>query len=570
VATALAPQASALGDRAVVLRLCDVIDAPTSARVLDLADAIRTAGLPGVVDVVPAYTSVTVHYRWQALPERARDRPWCWLQDRLLELASTAPRGDRARRTVELPVCYQPPHAPDLDEVAAHAGLTTAQVVERHAGAAYQVGFIGFRPGFPYLLGLDPALAVPRLDSPRQRVPAGSVGLGGAQTGVYPAAGPGGWRLIGRTPSILFDPARNPPSLLAAGDLLRFVPIDDAQFQTLAATLPQASAAVPSEASVAGDAAALRIGAGAIHACIQDLGRPGWRHLGIGAGGAFDPACATLANLLVGNRGDEPVLEMTIRGPALELLRPLTLAFTGAGMAASVAGTPLPFDRPLALAAGSHVRFRPTGSGARAWLALAGGIAAPRWFGSAAFDAGSGRFGAALAAGDRLQLARPEATQGPARPDIAVWWIETPVETAGPAMLRFVVDDQADPGQVADLVGRLWRVAAAADRTGVRLDGAALSASAGGGRISAAVLPGTIQLPAGGRPILLGPDGQTVGGYPVLGHVIEADLGRMAQLKPGDALTLQPCPLAEAHALRVRAAASLARLALAISGRLAR
>jgi KipI family sensor histidine kinase inhibitor len=563
----LAPTASALGDRAVVVRLGDTIDAATSARVLDLADAIAAANLPGVADVVPAYTSVTVHYRWQDLPEHARPAPWRWLQQRLLALAAGATGHRRERRTVELPVCYMPPHAPDLDDVAGRTGLARDEVVRRHAGADYQVAFIGFRPGFPYLIGLDPALAVPRLDSPRHQVAAGSVGLGGAQTGIYPAAGPGGWRLIGRTPAILFDPARDPPSLLAAGDRLRLRAIDAGHFEELARAATRSAAATTD-----GDDAppAMRIGAGGIHAGVQDLGRPGWRHLGIGAGGAFDPACAILANRLVGNPATAAVLELAIRGPELELLRPLTVALTGAGMQAGVADAALPFDRPVALPAGARIRFQATGRGARAWLAVAGGIAGPRWFGSASLDAGSGQFGAALAAGDTLRVPHRTSALGDPATGAAAWWIETPVDTDEPAILRFVVDAEAEPGLVGELAGRLWRVAAAADRTGIRLDGVALPPPGGGSRISAGVLPGTIQLPADGRPILLGPDGQTVGGYPVLGHVIEADLGRMAQLKPGDALSLQPCALADAHAARVRADALLARLALAISGRLAR
>jgi KipI family sensor histidine kinase inhibitor len=561
------PTATALGDRAVVVRLGSAIDAATGARVLDLAQAIVAAALPGVVDVVPAYTSVTVHYRWYDLPEPARHEPWRWLQQRLLALAAAPAGRGRPPRTIELPVCYLPPHAPDLDDVAARTGLTAAAVVERHAGATYRVAFIGFRPGFPYLIGLDPALAVPRLDTPRARVAAGSVGLGGAQTGVYPAAGPGGWRLIGRTPARLFDPDRDPPSLLAAGDLVRFTPVDAGRFEALAAGAALAADAPTASAS---GPAVLRIGSGGIHASLQDPGRPGWRHLGIGAGGAFDPACAALANLLVGNASQDPVLELAIRGPQLELLRPATVALTGAGMRAQAGGAALPFDRPVALPAGTGIRFQPTGHGARAWLAVAGGFAAPRWFGSASVDAGSGQFGAALAAGDTLHLERPPADDAEAATGPVGWWIESSVDLDQPAMLRFVVDADADAELVADLAGRLWRVAAAADRTGIRLDGAPLAAPAGGSRISAGVLPGTLQLPADGRPILLGPDGQTVGGYPVLGHVIEADLGRMAQLKPGDALVLQPCPLAQAHAARVHAAALLARLALAISGRLVR
>ena len=125
-------------------------------------------------------------------------------------------------------MCYGGEHGPDLQVVADHAGLSVEEVVRRHAGAEYVVFFIGFQPGFAYLGGLDPTLHTPRRDAPRLEVPAGSVAIGGAQTGIYPAASPGGWQLIGRTASTLFDPARNPPALLQPGDRVRFTIVEGA------------------------------------------------------------------------------------------------------------------------------------------------------------------------------------------------------------------------------------------------------------------------------------------------------------------------------------------------------
>ncbi|RKP58548.1 5-oxoprolinase subunit PxpB [Pararobbsia silviterrae] len=132
--------------------------------------------------------------------------------------------GDAPGRLIELPVHYGGVDGPDIEAVARHAGLSVEALIERHAQTEYTVYFLGFQPGFAYLGGLDPALAAPRRKEPRVRVPAGSVGIGGAQTGVYPTASPGGWQLIGRTPATLFDAERDPPSLLAPGDRVRFVP----------------------------------------------------------------------------------------------------------------------------------------------------------------------------------------------------------------------------------------------------------------------------------------------------------------------------------------------------------
>lgn len=176
-----------------------------------LAAAVRAAALPGVVDVVPGYRTVLVTTDEPAALAAVRAA----LPDFPLPPASAA----RGRR-VELPVVYD---GPDLADVAALTGLGVEQVVARHTAPEYVVAFLGFTPGFPYLVGLDPALHVPRRRTPRTAVPAGSVGLAGDQTGVYPRASPGGWQLLGRTGAVLFDAAREPPALLAPGDRLRFV-----------------------------------------------------------------------------------------------------------------------------------------------------------------------------------------------------------------------------------------------------------------------------------------------------------------------------------------------------------
>ncbi len=132
-----------------------------------------------------------------------------------------------APRLVEIPVCYGSEYGPDLEDVAALHELTSAEVIRRHSAPPYRVQFLGFLPGFAYLSGLPPGLETPRRDTPRLSVPAGAVGIGGAQTGVYPLESPGGWQIIGRTPLILFDLNREPPALLRAGDRVRFVPISE-------------------------------------------------------------------------------------------------------------------------------------------------------------------------------------------------------------------------------------------------------------------------------------------------------------------------------------------------------
>ena len=203
-----------LGDRALRLGF------EAAARPADAIAACcaACARLPGVEDWIPSRTTLTVAY-----DPRLIDLDALVAALAAAESESVAERRDPRRHVI--PVAYGGADGPDLAFVARHAGLTEAQVIERHSAPVYTVAMIGFTPGFPYLDGLDPWLATPRLATPRLAVPAGSVGIGGDQTGIYPSSTPGGWRLIGRTAMTLFDPDSENLSVLQAGDQVRFVPV---------------------------------------------------------------------------------------------------------------------------------------------------------------------------------------------------------------------------------------------------------------------------------------------------------------------------------------------------------
>lgn len=204
-----------LGETAVVLELEPPVTMAAQKRVWRLAQ--RLAALPNVVDAVPGMNNITVLLRdpqTQALDAIERLQRW-WEESESLEPES---------RMMTIPVVYGGDGGPDLPEVARRSGLTPAQAVELHASVDYVVWFLGFQPGFPYLGGLPEPLHMPRRAEPRLSVAAGSVGIGGAQTGIYPLATPGGWQLIGRTPLALFSPHREEPILLRPGDTVRFVP----------------------------------------------------------------------------------------------------------------------------------------------------------------------------------------------------------------------------------------------------------------------------------------------------------------------------------------------------------
>lgn len=208
------------GDGALVVEFGDGIDPATHRRVLGLWRSLTERPVPGMVEAVPTYRSVLVLWDPE-VADGAQVR--AAVEQRLQEAAGVRPR--RGRRVV-IPVVYGGVFGPDLEEVAARAGLAPDEVVRRHAAGRYVVYMLGFLPGFSYLGGLDPALATPRRPTPRLRVPAGSVAIGGRQTGIYATDGaPGGWRIIGRTWIPLWDPGRRRPALLQPGDRVRFVAV---------------------------------------------------------------------------------------------------------------------------------------------------------------------------------------------------------------------------------------------------------------------------------------------------------------------------------------------------------
>ncbi len=218
-----------LGDAALTIRVREDFHSDPEGccrAVRQVLGVLRSACLPGVREVTPAFASVSVFY------EPAEKNGFEELAEKIGALLETLPdSADGEGRTVEIPVCYAEEFGPDLARVAAAASLTAREVIVAHTSSSYRVGCIGFAPGFPYLLGLPRVLATPRRGTPRVQVAAGSVAIGGAQTGIYPQVSPGGWNVIGRTPRRLFAVQRHPLALLAMGDEVRFRAITRAEFE---------------------------------------------------------------------------------------------------------------------------------------------------------------------------------------------------------------------------------------------------------------------------------------------------------------------------------------------------
>jgi KipI family sensor histidine kinase inhibitor len=234
-----------LGDSALIVRVRKRFeDAPedTLDAVLRAFQQLRTAAIPGVIELAPAYTSVAV-FLDPITVAKAIETPgelFDLFAKRIRAAVAAGAGGGSRRRTarfggrlVEIPVCYDPEFALDIDDVARRANILPSEVIRLHSAAEYRVACIGFVPGFPFLAGLPKKLATPRREAPRKEIPPGSVGIGGAQTGIYPLRSPGGWNLIGRTPLRLFDPEKNPPALLRAGERVRFCKITRHEFESL-------------------------------------------------------------------------------------------------------------------------------------------------------------------------------------------------------------------------------------------------------------------------------------------------------------------------------------------------
>ncbi len=480
--------------------------------------------LKGLAEWIPAFGSLLLRFDGER-PARKELEAW---------MASGFPveRRKSLGRTVEIPVRYD---GEDLGNVAERLGLSRAEVIRRHVGGKYRVQCLGFSPGFPYLSGLDPVLQVPRRDSPRARVPAGSVAMGGRHAGIYTVPSPGGWNLLGRTTRRIFDPGAERMEdrfLLGVGDQVRFVETEEAGMNWEGPRWSERE-----------DPWLRLISAGGLLG-IQDGGRPGWARYGVPEGGAMDPMALRWTNRLLGNEEESAVLEMAGGGQMLEALEVVTVGIGGADGQVEVRS---PGGRVRGvrcwstetLMPGEVLVFRGGREGVWSYLALRGGVSAPPVLGSASHNARAS-LGTVPRAGDRItgngleaaldsmtgsRWVDPRWFPGRDRKTVRVW--------PGPQADRF------DPAVVKAFFGSVWRVSPRSDRVGYRMEGLALKVP-GGWMSSEPVLPGSVQVPPEGCPIVTMPDGPTVGGYPKLGMVDPRDLWVVAQTGAGGEVCWEP------------------------------
>jgi len=502
----------------------------------------------GVVETLPTYRSLLVVFD----PLRTTAAA---VRDVLLAAVSRAdPSSLPAGRLVELPTVYGGVHGPDLTSLAAEVGLTEQAVIAAHVGREYRVYMLGFSPGFPYMGTLPEVLRVPRLRSPRTYVPERTVALAGQQTGVYPVPSPGGWRLIGRTPLRIYDPNREPPFLLDAGDRARFVAISEGEYDRQAP--PDAVPAVPPVPS----APDFVVERGGLWTTVQDGGRPGYRRFGLPQSGAMDALSLRVANLLLGNPPGAAALECTAPGPRLVAARRTAIAVTGADLSPTVNGRPAPGWTAIPMREGDVLDFGAPRSGQWAYIAVPGGIDVPAALGSRATyvrAALGGYGGRRLADGDLLACGRRAAGALLRLP------ADAQPRTGGPCTARIVLGPQESyftDAAVAALLEGEFSPGVHVDRVGYRLDGPRLEHRSSAELLSDGLLPGAMQVPSGGQPIIIMADGPTAGGYPKIAAVLRADLRLVAQARRGDAVRFRAVGWDEAHLAARAAAAALGAL----------
>ncbi|WP_425840162.1 5-oxoprolinase/urea amidolyase family protein [Microbacterium sp. PA5] len=505
------------GERAVLA------EAGSLAEVLGLRAALAASRPDGVVDLVPAARTVLVRVDPRLLPVAAA-RAW-------IERAAAGPTAGvaaSADAVVELPIRYD---GDDLAAVAAHLGVTPDEVATRHATAEWTVAFTGFAPGFGYLVSEDWPFDVPRRSSPRTRVPTGAVGLAGEFTGAYPRETPGGWQLIGTTTAPLFDAAAETPALLTPGTRVRFAPTAPAPEDAADAEAGRDRPGDEPAAARTAASAAVRVVDPGLRATLQDQGRAGHAAAGVAASGAADRAALRTAQRLVGTAEDAAGIEIVMGGFRAVALVDLWFAVTGAWGPIRIDGRLVDPYTAQRWPAGGELHVDRFDHGVHGYLAVRGGWDVPRVIGSRSTDTLAGIGPAPLAAGDTLAVGADDIAAVPAD-DLHPWG--APADDAievglapGPRADWFAAD------AVPLLFESVWTVSGDADRVGVRLDGPVLQRSREGELPSEGMVPGAIQVPPSGQPVILGPDGPVTGGYPVIAVVVDASRDALAQARPG-------------------------------------
>ena len=519
-----------------------LVDLPDLAEVMTWHAALTAQPLADQTSAIAAARTVLLEFATPRDAQRAVET---------LAGFSPAAAGQSTPREVTIDVIYD---GEDLASTAEHLGISTEELINRHTSQAWMAAFGGFAPGFTYCVPTDAETSesaenfewsVPRRANPRTAVPAGAVGLAGEFSAVYPRQSPGGWQLIGHTKTPMWDPRAEHPALLNPGDIVRYRAVRAEASGAASSNAGSGKAASQhsrTPASILGRPVATLTDAGLL-SLVQDRGRPGHGDIGVTRSGALDRASARAANAAVGNRSSAAVIE-NIGGLRITANVDTVLAVTGAEATVEVSTrsghkATKALAQPIGLLAGEELAVRPTGTGARNYVAIRGGLATDTVLDSAASDVLSGMGPAPLADGDLLKAGR--ATRTAVDPTIL-----NPADSTNAATLRCVLgprDDWFAEQTVQDFLNTTWEVSGQSNRIGLRMagaEGAELTREREEELASEGMLPGSIQVPPNGLPVLFLADHPVTGGYPVIATVIPEDMDAAGQLPPGSTVTFRP------------------------------
>ncbi|WP_036771215.1 5-oxoprolinase/urea amidolyase family protein [Photorhabdus australis] len=504
---------------AIIVELCNLDET------LALFDSLNASSISGVEEIIPAAKTLLIRFRPNVIAASQLARE---INSRNLNT-----RDRTTGKLVEIPVYYT---GEDLAEVADLLGITIKEVIKRHTENEYTVAFTGFAPGFAYLAANSDVLRVPRRMTPRARLPAGSVGLAGEFSGIYPQASPGGWQIIGITPERMWDLSRNPPALLQPGFRVRFR--NQGKGTTITITKPESLIAptidvISSQVDKRPSLAILSTG---IQTTFQDLGRSGQAGLGISAAGALDKTALRSANRIVGNPSDSACLEIVEGGLSFISHGNVIISITGADcpiVIQTASGQTFQANsyQPVDLSEGDQVTLGTPKAGVRSYLAVRGGFAQQPILSSRSYDTLAHIGPKPVATGDLLNILSVTRSSAVSMDESPAFNMPSPDDIVTLDIILGPRTDWFTEEALFLLQNQLWQVTPQSNRVGIRLNGdTPLS------RFNLEELPsegtavGAIQVPANGQPVLFLADHPLTGGYPVIGSVANYHLDLAGQI----------------------------------------
>lgn len=547
-----------VGDKALSIEFSQKICQEDSLKVLNLDKTLKERPIIGIESTLPTYRSLLIYYN--PLEISVED-----LQKQLQQLELSLIKTEIIPfRLISIPTIYGGRYGPDLEFVAQHNNLSIEKAIELHCSVEYQVSMMGFTPGFPYLSGMSPEISTPRLPNPRLKVSAGSVGIAGSQTGIYPQDSPGGWRIIGWTPLKLYDPDRVNPILLEIGDRIRFLPVKEEEGDILVKgvetelNLRKRVKEKEKFLKASRKMGTFSVIKGGIFTTVQDKGRYGYSRYGVPFSGAMDCYSMALANCLVGNELKEAVLEITLMGEEAEFMfhNPARVAVVGGRLTFKINGQDVPQDRGVPIKSQDIISFSAFEKGFRAYLAVSGGVEVPAVLDSRSTYAGGnlgGFQGRILEKGDVISFDIPINTADYTTSLLPSFdkSISLPnPSTTLPIKIRVVIGPQDDHFTIQGLDAFLsseYEITVESDRRGLRLAGPPVERKDVGEIVSDGTPPGSIQIIGSGLPLIIMKDGPTTGGYPKIASVITPDLDLLAQVKPGDRIRFEKISIEKSH-----------------------